>query len=329
VTRRRLGVVAGALAALLLAGAHAQGQPPTKLPRIGLLFTPTASAHAPLREALRHGLHELGYVEGRTAIIETRYAYGRVYRLPQLAAEPAGLRADIIVTAGSAAINAAGQMAPTTPIVFCGAGDAVAAGHVVSLARPGGNITGLSVLGTELSPKRLQLLKELQPSSARLASLFNPADAGMMRRVTEAQSAATSLGLRVMPLEVRTAADFDTAFATMTKERPDTLLTVVDAFTLQNRKRIIEYAAVHRIAAVYETREFVDSGGLISYGPSLADNYRRAATYVDKILKGAKPADLPVEQPTKFELVINRTTARTLGLTVPPSLQLRVDDLVD
>jgi putative ABC transport system substrate-binding protein len=329
VTRRRLGIGAGALVALLLVGAHAHGQPPTRLPRIGLLFTPTASAHAPLREALHQGLHELGYVEGRTAVIEVRYAEGRVDRLPQLAAELVALKVDVIVTAGSAAINAAGQAAPSTPIVFCGAGDAVAAGHVVSLARPGGNITGLSVLGTELSPKRLQLLKELQPSSARLAILFNPADAGMMRRVTEAQAAATALGMRVMPLEVRKPEDFDTAFATMTKARPDTLLTVVDAFTLANRRRIVEYAAAHRIAAVYETREFVDSGGLISYGPSLADNYRRAATYVDKILKGARPAELPVEQPTKFELVINRTTARTLGLTVPAGLQLRVDEFVD
>jgi putative ABC transport system substrate-binding protein len=294
-----------------------------------MLFTPTASAHAPLREALRQGLHELGYVDGRTALIETRYAEGRVDRLPQLAAELVALQVDIIVTAGSAAINAAGRAAPTTPIVFCGAGDAVAAGHVVSLAHPGGNVTGLSVLGTELSPKRLQLLKELQPSSARLAILFNPADAGMMRRVTEAQTAARSLGMDVTSLEVRTPLDFDNAFAAMTKDRPDALLTVVDAFTLQNRKRIIDFAATHRIAAVYETREFVDSGGLISYGPSLAENYRRAAVYVDKILRGAKPAELTVEQPSKFELVINRTTARTLGLTVSPSLQLRVDAFVE
>jgi len=314
---------------MLLGGAQATGQPATKTPRIGMLFTPTVSAHAPLRKALRDGLEELGYVEGRTAVIETRYAEGRVDHLPQLAAELAALKVDIIVTAGSAAINAAGQAAPTTPIVFCGAGDAVAAGHVVSLAHPGGNVTGLSVLGTELSPKRLQLLKELRPSSARLAILFNPADAGMMRRVTEAQSAARSLGMSVVPLEVRTPVDFDNAFAAMTKDRSDALLTVVDAFTLQNRKRIVDFAATHRIAAMYETREFVDSGGLISYGPSLADNYRRAAVYVDKILKGAKPADLPVEQPTKFELVINRATARTLGLTVPPSLQLRVDAFVD
>jgi putative tryptophan/tyrosine transport system substrate-binding protein len=328
VSQRRPCVVA-ALLAVLLASAHAQGQPATRLPRIGLLFTPSPSVHATLRDALRQGLQELGYVEGRTAVIETRYAEGRVDRLPQLAGELVALKVDVIVTAGSAAINAAEQAAPTTPIVFCGAGDAVAAGHVASLAHPGGNITGLSVLGTELSPKRLQLLKELHPGSTRLAILFNPADAGMLRRVTEAQTAARALGMGVMPLEVRTPVDFDTAFAAMTKERPDALLTVVDAFTLQNRKRIIDFAAVHRIPAVYETREFVDSGGLISYGPSLADNYRRAAAYVDKILKGAKPADLPVEQPTRFELVINRATARTLGLAIPPGLRLRADHFVD
>ena len=328
-TRRRPGGVVAALLAILLAGAHAHGQPATKLPRIGLLFTPTASVHAPLRHALGQGLQGLGYVEGRTVVIETRYAEGRVENLPQLAAELVALKVDVIVTAGSAAINAAAQAAPTTPIVFCGAGDAVAAGHVISLARPGGNITGLSVLGTELSPKRLQLLRELHPGSTRLAILFNPADAGMLRRVTEAQTAARARGMGVMPLEVRTSGDFDIAFTAMRKEQPDALLTVVDAFTLQNRKRIVDFAAAHRIAAIYETREFVDSGGLISYGPSLADNYRRAAVYVDKILKGAKPAELPVEQPTKFELVINRTTARTLGLTVPPALQLRVDEFVD
>ena len=327
-TRRGLGIV-GALLAILIAGAHAQGQPGAKLPRIGLLFTPTTAIHAPLRGALLQGLQELGYVDGRTIAIETRYAEGRTERLPQLAAELVALKVDVIVTAGSAAINAAGHATTTIPIVFAGAGDPVAAGHVASLARPGGNITGLSVLATDLSPKRLQLLKELQPSSRRLAVLFNPADAGMMRRVTEVQGAARPLGMTVAAIEVRAPADFDAAFATMTKDRPDALLTVVDAFTLQHRKRIVDFAAAHRIAAVYETREFVDSGGLISYGPSLADSYRRAAAYVARILKGAKPADLPVEQPVKFELVINRAAARALGLDIHASLQARVDQFVD
>ena len=321
--------IAGALVAILIAWAHAQAQPGAKLVRIGLLFAPTATLHAPLRDAFLHGLQELGYVDGRTIAIETRYAEGRTERLPQLAAELVAMKVDVIVTAGSAAINAAAHATTTIPIVFAGAGDPVAAGHVASLARPGGNITGLSVLATDLSPKRLQLLKELQPSSHRLAVLFNPADAGMMRRVTEVQGAARAIGMTVAPIEVRSPADFEAAFTTMTKEPPDALLTVVDAFTLQHRQRVVDFAATHRIAAVYETREFVDSGGLVSYGPSLADNYRRAAAYVARILKGAKPADLPVEQPVKFELVINRTALRGLRLDLHPSLQARVDQFVD
>jgi putative ABC transport system substrate-binding protein len=318
-----------ALAWALAAAGAALAQPVQKVPRIGMLFAPSEATHAPLRDAFLQGLRDLGYEEGRTIVLEKRYAEGHPERLPKLASELVELKVDVIVTAGFSAISAARQATTTIPIVFAATGDPVAAGHVSSLARPGGNITGLSVLATETTPKRLQLLRDVHPSAARVALLFNPTDFGMTVRVTEAQSAARALGIAVSTHEVRAGADFDRAFVAMEKARPDALLAVVDGLTLQHRRRIVEFAAANRIAAIYETSEFVESGGLMSYGPSAADNYRRAAGYVDRILKGAKPADLPVEQPSKIELVINAKSARALGLVIPQSVLLRADRILD
>jgi putative tryptophan/tyrosine transport system substrate-binding protein len=303
-------------------------QQPPKVPRLGLLFFPSRPAHAHLAEAFRQGLRELGYIEGQNIAIEYRYAEGRVDRLAGLAAELVALKVDVIVTAGSPPIKAAGQATTTIPIIFAAAGDPVAAGHVASLARPGGNITGLSILGTELSGKRLQLLKESSPRAHRVALLFNPHDLGMRIREAEGHAAGRALGIEIRSLEVREESDLDGAFLAMTKDRPDAFLTVVDAVTLQHRRRIVDFAATNRLPAMYETKTFVESGGLMSYGPSIAENYRRAATYVDKILKGARPADLPVEQPTRFELVVNLKTAKALGLTIPPSILVRADQVI-
>ena len=273
---KRLAAVIG-LVLTIVAIPHLSPAQPSKIPRIGLLFVPSESVHSRLVEAFRQGMRELGYIEGRTVRLESRYAGGQLDRLPGLAAELVALDVDVIVTAASPAVRAAGRATSTIPIVFAAVGDAVAAGHVSSLARPGGNITGLSLLGRELSPKRLELLKEVSPGAARLAVLSNPQDHGMAIRVAEVQAAARALGVSVLLLEIRAPADFERAFSTMTSARPDALLTVV---------------------------EFTRSGGLMSYGPDLSENYRRAALYVDKILKGAKPADLPVEQPSRFELVL-------------------------
>lgn len=313
----------------LAPGDIANAQPPPNTPRIGLLFAPPESAHAPLREAFLKGLQDLGYVEGRTIVIEKRYAEGKPERLPQLAAELVDLKVDIIVTAAFSPITAARRATTTIPIVFAATGDPVAAGHVSSLSRPGGNITGFSLLATDTTSKRLQLLQEVSPRAKRVALLFNPEDFGMTVRVSEAQSAARALGMAIVLHEIRGGADFERAFAEMTQQRPDALLAVVDATTLQHRGRIVAFAAEQRIAAIYETGEFVQTGGLMSYGPALADNYRRAAGYVDKILKGARPADLPVQQPSKIELVINANAARALGLQIPQSVLLRADRIIE
>ena len=325
-TWRRLAFV---LALVLLVSGLSGAQPATKIPRIGLLFTPSESFIAELVQVFRQGLRELGWVEGRTVAIESRYAEGQVDRLPRLAAELVALQVDVIVTADSPAINAAARATTTIPIVFAAAGDPVAAGHVSSLARPGGNITGLSLLATELSPKRLQLLKEAAPRTTRLAILFNPQDPSMVRRVQEAQAAAQALGMATVPLPVRAPGDFEGAFAVMIREHADCLLTVVDGLTIRNSKRIVDFASANRIPAVYEIRDFVERGGLLSYGPKPRENYRRAAAYVDKLLRGAKPTDLPVEQPTVFELVINLKTAKALGLTIPQSVLLRADQVIE
>ncbi len=327
-TRRAfIGTLAGGLLAAPLA---ADAQQAAKVPRIGYLgANPASNPH--LLEAFRQGLRDLGYVEGRNLVIEIRDAEGKFERLPALAAELVALKVDIIMTGGTPAPLAAMQATRTIPIVFAAAADPVTSGLVTSLARPGGNVTGLSVLTPELVGKCLELLKQAVPGVSRVAVLWHPG--GYPERTEKnilkgAEVAGRALGLRLQFVEARGPADFDRAFSEMTRARAGALTVLATSMLLTERRRLVYLAAKNRLPAVYPSREFVDAGGLMSYGPDFADLFRRAATYVDKILKGAKPGDLPVEQPTKFELVINLKTAKALGLTIPPSLLVRADEVV-
>ena len=283
-------------------------------------------------EAIRLALRELGYIEGQNIAIEYRYAEGKRDRLPELAAELVRLKVDIIVVAGGAGtIRAAKNATKTIPIVMTGAGiDPVEAGLVESLARPGGNVTGITNLTRELGGKRLELLKEAVPKLARVAVLYDPAIPGSVREVKEVLPvAARALGLTIQSWEVRDADDFEKVFAALNKERPDGLYVRAGGPLMSaNQKRIVGFALKSRLPSMYGSREAVDAGGLMSYGADLADSYRRVAYYVDRILKGAKPADLPVEQPTKFELVINLKTAKQIGLTIPPEVLARANRLI-
>jgi putative tryptophan/tyrosine transport system substrate-binding protein len=317
----------------LLAGAAAwpvaaRGQQPTgNIRRLGVL-QPGAPPE-PLVEAMRERLRELGYREGHNIVLEFRWAEGKFERLSQLAAELARLKVDVITTLSTPVAIAARKATTTIPIVFTGVGDPVGAGVVPSLARPGGNATGISLLATELAPKRLEILREIVPDMSPVAMLWNDTNPGMVLRAREAQDAGAKLHVTIQSVGVHDLVDFDSAFATIENGRTNALLVLVDPFTLQHRKRIVDFAAQRRLPAIYEAREFVQSGGLICYGPSLLAMQRRAAEYVDKIFKGAKPADLPVEQPTKFELVINLKTAKALGLDIPPTLLARADEVME
>ena len=273
-------------------------------------------------------MREHGYIEGQNIAVEYRFASGRVERLPELAAELVGLKLDAIVTPGTAPALAAKQATSTIPIVFAGVGDAVGAGLIANLARPGGNITGLASINAELGGKRLELLKEVVPKASRVAFLYNPADQSNVLVLKQLQQAAPALGLILQPLEVREPGEFEGAFAAMTRKRAQALFVVAGVLTLEHRKTIVDLAAKSRIPTIWGHRQFVEVGGLMSYAVNFYDQVRRAATYVDKILKGAKPADLPVEQPTKFELVIKLKTAKALGLTIPPSLLGRADEVI-
>jgi putative ABC transport system substrate-binding protein len=323
------------LTAILGAPFVASAQQPGKIPRIGFLAT---SLTNPNYEAFRQGLHEVGYVEGQNIAIERRYSEGRAERLPDLAAELVHLKVDLIVvdTCG-APLNAASQATSTIPIVVAACNDdLVATGLISSLARPGGNITGLSELTPELGAKRLELLKEAVPRVKRVAVLWNPTYSqrfsGSFRFWSsdwvEVRSAAQVLGITLQSVEIRGSDDFDSAFSAMTRERAEALIAFSDPLIVFHGRRITDLAAKNRLPAVYASREVVDAGGLMSYGASSIDMFRRAAVYVGKILKGAKPADLPMEQPTKFELVINLKTAKALGLTIPRSLLLRADQVI-
>ena len=274
-------------------------------------------------------MRDLGYVEGQDLVIEQRYAEGSEERLHDLAAELVRLKVDVIVAAGSPAIRAAQHATRTIPIVMAAPPDAVAAGFVASLANPGGNITGLSWLGAVLPGKRLEILKETVPQSARIAVLANPAYEAYGTWMNNLTVAAQELGLQLHVLELHSADELDSAFAAMTREGADALLVLTDPARMYSLSgRIADLAAESRLPAMYDWREYVAAGGLMSYGPSLPDIHRRAATYVDKILKGAKPADLPVEQPMKFDLVINLKTAKALGLTIPPTLLFQADEVI-
>jgi putative ABC transport system substrate-binding protein len=287
--------------------------------------TPDGAPPRPLREMLRG----LGYVEGQNIVYEARFAEAKVERLPDMAAELVRLRVDVLVTQGGASTAAAKQATSTIPIVMAPAsGDAVATGIIASLARPGQNITGLTDESVQLSAKRMELLKEAVPKATRIAVFWNTNDQGMTLRYQEIEKAARILRVEVQAHGVREPDDFDGAFSTMARQRPDAMFLVADALTNVNRRRFIEFAATQRIPAMYETDLLVREGGLMSYGPSIEDSFRQAAVYVDRILKGAKPADLPAQQPTTYVLAVNLKTEATLGLTMPNSLLLRADQVV-
>jgi putative tryptophan/tyrosine transport system substrate-binding protein len=306
-----------------------EAQPARNIPRIGILSPGTGSAAPRFLEAFRQGLRELGYVEGQSIRLELRNADGRVERFDDLAAELVRLKVDVIVASGPM-IQAAVKATHTIPIpiVMSAASDPVAQGFVVSLARPGRNVTGLSTLNPETINKSLQLLKEVVPKATRLGVLTPGTGPGQIN-LEAAKVASYTLGLQAEVFETRDLEALTRAFEAASKARVDVLLVFTGHLGFQNRQRIVELAAKRRLPAIYQFRDFVEAGGLISYGADLAERYHRAATYVDKILKGAKPADLPVEQPTKFELIINMKTAKALGLTIPQSVLLRADQVIE
>ena len=308
-----------------------EAQQASNVARIGYLST-NHGANPHLREAFLQGLRDLGYVEGGNVVIEYRDAEGKPERLPALAAELVGLKVDaIFVGGGTLAALAAMQATRTVPIVFAGVADPVGSGLGTSLARPGGNVTGLSMLAPELVGKCLELLTQAVPGVSRVAVLWRPGALGERTdkdMLKEAEVAARALGVRLQFVEARGPADFDRAFSDMTKARAGALTVLTSNMFFIERRRLVDLAAKHRLPAVYQWREGVDAGGLMAYGPNVTDLFRRAAPYVDKILKGAKPGDLPVEQPTKFELVINLKTAKALGLTIPQSLLIRADEVI-
>ena len=321
--RTFLATVTGGLLAAPLA---AEAQPAGKVPRIGYIRTeapPTADI-----EGFRQGLREHGYVEGKNIVVEYRWADGNEQRLRAIVAELIRLKVDLIVTSAPAATRAAKEATTRIPIVMVLVADPVAFGFVASLARPGGNVTGFAFLLPELSGKRLELLKDAIPELSRVAVLWNAANPYKAFDLKEVQAVADALRVAVQTFPVREPNDFGDAFEAAVKSRARGLITLEDPFTIAHRTRIIDLALKHRLPAVYGVRPFVDAGGLMSYGPDRVDQNRRAAIYVDKILKGAKPADLPVERPTKFELVINMKTAKALGLTIPQSLLVRAVEVI-
>jgi putative tryptophan/tyrosine transport system substrate-binding protein len=312
---------------LMAFGVLAEAQQPVKIPRIGLL-TWAAPSPPSSPTPFEQGLRQLGYVEGQNIAIERRYASGQMDRLPELAVDLVRLPLDVILTQSFPAALAAKQATSTIPIVVMGAGDPVATGLIASFARPGGNITGVSALETELSGKRLELLKEAFPKLARVAVLWNAADLGMTLKFRQLEQAAQALRVAVQASAVREPKDFDGTFSELIRKRPDALFVITDPLTSLNRKQLVELVTKSRLPAMYENSLYVDAGGLMAYGPSPAENLQRALHHVDKILKGAKPADLPVERATKFELVINLKTAKQINLTIPPNVLARADKVI-
>ncbi len=324
--RSFVAALAGALLAVPLATSAQQRE---KLWRVGYLGAGTRSPDGAPPSALRQALRELGYVEGRNLIFTTRWAEARGERLRALAAELVALKLDLIVTLGWKGAHALEEATSTIPIVFVGAGDPAGSGLAVTLSRPGGNATGISDQSVELSAKRLELLKQVVPHAQRIAVLWNADDLAMTARYREIEKAARILGTSVEPLGVREPEDFEQAFSAMTRARPDALLLVTDALTNLNRSRVLEFAKAHDIPTMYEHGFLVRDGGLMSYGPDFDDMYRRAAGYIDRILKGAKAGDLAIEQPTRYYLLINLRTAKALGLAVPETLLLRADEVIE
>jgi putative ABC transport system substrate-binding protein len=306
----------------------AEAQQPGKKPRIGYLTATSLAAIAARTEAFRQGLRELGYIEGKTIIIEERHAEGKLDRLPSLAAELVRLHVDVIVSAGPGDTRAAKNLTSTIPIIMAQDSDPVGNGFVASLARPGGNITGLSTLAPEISGKRLELLYETVPKLVRVAVFGRSTRPGNAQAVGAVERAATTFRIKLQYVDVEGPAELDAAFQTAVSQRADAVLVLEAPVFINQRTRIAELAAKRRLPAIYSRAENVEAGGLISYGVSVTDMFRRAAIYVDKILKGTKPADLPVEQPTKFELVINLKTAKQIGLTIPPNVLARADKVI-
>jgi len=308
----------------------ARAQQPGKIYQVGLLSGAAAiSAADERRKAIVSGLAARGFVEGRNFVLEQRYADAHPERLDGLAAELKAAHMDVIITFGYPAAFAAKMSAKDIPIVVTGAGDPVATGLVEGLSRPGGNLTGVTEVSTELSAKRLEILKDALPDLQRVAMLWNAADLGMTMRYRAAEDAARVLGVKVQTLGVREPDDFDQAFAEMMRDRPDAILMVSDALTNLNRKRVVEFAKSQRLPTIFENSALVHDGGLMSYGPRQSEIGERAAEFVVRILRGARPADLPLELPTRFEFLINLKTAKALGLTVPPSLLARADEVIE
>jgi putative tryptophan/tyrosine transport system substrate-binding protein len=313
---------------LLAVGLSVEAQQAKKVPRVGVLWLYSPAIASPFAEAFRQGLRELGYVEGKSIVIEYRHAEGKYDRLPSLAAELVRLNVDIIVTASTQAAQAGQQATRSIPIVMTVVSDPVESGLVGSLARPGGNVTGLSLMHPELSGKRLELLKEVIPKLSRVAVLSNLSNPIIPPLLRETEAAARAVGVQLQVVEVRGPIELDSAFGAMTRDRAGALVVLPDGTFQNERRRIAALAAKGRLPTMYAWREAVDDGGLMAYGASVPDILRRAATYVDKILKGTRPADLPVEQPLKFELVINLKTAKQIGLTVPQSVLYRADKVI-
>ena len=331
VTTERIMLIVTLWVALLAAPFAVEAQPAGRVPRVGYL-SPLSGSDPQVQRSLdvfRQALRELGHVEGQSVAIEYRFAEGKYERLPDLATELVHLKVDVIVaTTGVPPVQAAQRATKTIPIIMIGPADPVAAGLVASLPRPGGNITGLAVISHELVGKELELLREVVPKVSTVGVLWNPTNPGNVTQLRGAEAAARTLGMRVQPVEARSPGEIDRAFMAMTREGAGALLVLLDAVLLEQRGMIADLAAKNRLPAIYPQKEYVDVGGLMSYGVSIVDLYRRTATYVDKILKGARPADLPVQQPTKFELVINLKTAKQIGLTIPPNVLARAERVI-
>jgi putative tryptophan/tyrosine transport system substrate-binding protein len=326
IRRREFVTLLGGLAVWPIA---ARGQQPVRIAKVGHLESGLPSSSPNLLAAFRQGLRELGHVEGQNLFIERRYAEGREERLPQLAEELVQFGVDIIFAIGPPQALAAAKATDRIPIVFVGGGDPVAMGLVKSLAHPGGNLTGLTFVTVELASKRMQLLKDAVPDAKRVAVLWNPSNVVNKLELENAETTAQALGLTSLPVEIRVLDDIDGAFAAMTRQGADAALVLSSPLTFPNRPRIVESALRARMPTLGALREYAQAGVLMSYGPSYADHCRRAATYVDRILKGAKPADLPVQLPTTFELVINLKTAKAIGLELPPTLLARADEVIE
>ena len=317
------------LATVLLSTApRLEAQQPTKIPRIAFLGTASASVVADRVDAFRKGLRELGYLEGENILIEYRFGEGKSDEVASLATELARSKVDVIITAGPAATRSAKEATVTIPIVMGNEGDPVGSGFVSSLARPGGNITGLSALSPEISGKQLEILKEIVPKLSRVVTLGNSTTPGNTQALKEIELAAKALGVQAQYLEVRVPKDIEIAFGSASKRRADAVLALQNPVLTFARKQVVMLALKNRMPAAYHSIEFVEDGGLMTYSVSITDLFRRAAAYVDKILKGAKPADLPVEQPTKFEFIINLKTAKQIGLTIPPNVLARADKVI-